>query len=68
MIFLRSRTQLRIPLPLNCRKIKLQTHKRFKRTLFIRTKHNMQISRVIPFIKLRNDTRRQITVLVLAKD
>ena len=34
----------------------IQTHKRFKRTLFIRTKHNMQIFRVIPFIKLQNDT------------
>ena len=30
--------------------------KRFKITLFIRTKHNMQIFGVIPFIKLQNDT------------
>ena len=35
---------------------KLQTHKRFKRTLFIRTEHSLQIFRVIPFIKLQNDT------------
>ena len=35
---------------------KIQTHKRFKRTLFIRTKHNMQIFWVIPFIKRQNDT------------
>jgi len=28
----------------------------------------MQISGVIPFIKLQNDTRSRITVLVLAKD
>ena len=34
----------------------IQTHKRLKRTLFIRTKHNMQIFGVIPFIKLQNDT------------
>ena len=30
----------------------IQTHKLFKRTLFIRTKHNMRIFVVIPFIKL----------------
>ena len=35
---------------------KIQTHKRFRRTLFIRTKHNLQIFRVIPFIKLQNNT------------
>ena len=35
---------------------KMQTHERFRRTLFIRTKHSMQIFRVIPFIKLQNDT------------
>jgi len=34
----------------------IKTHKSFKRTLFIGTKHNMQIFRVIPFIKLQNDT------------
>ena len=34
----------------------IQTHKRFKRTLFIRTKHSMQIFGLIPFIKLQNDT------------
>ena len=32
-------------------------YKRFKRMLFIRTKRNMQIFRVIPFIKLQNDKR-----------
>ena len=36
--------------------IKSKTHRRFKRTLFIRTKHKMQIFRVIPFIKLKNNT------------
>ena len=36
--------------------LKIQTHKMFKRTLFIRTKHNIRIFGVIPFIKLQNDT------------
>jgi len=34
----------------------IQTHKRLKGTLFIKTNDNMQILRVIPFIKLQNDT------------
>ena len=34
----------------------IQTLKRFKTTIFIRTKYNMQILGVIPFIKLQNDT------------
>ena len=34
----------------------IQTHKRFKGTLFIRTKHNLQILGVIPFDKLQNNT------------
>ena len=34
----------------------IQTHTGFKRTLFIRTKHNLYIFGVIPFIKLQNDT------------
>ena len=34
----------------------IQRHERFRRTLFIGTKHNMQIVGVIPFIKLQNDT------------
>ena len=34
----------------------VQTHRRFKRSLFIRTKHSMQIFEVIPLIKLQNDT------------
>ena len=34
----------------------IQTHKMFKRTLFIRTKYNMRIVGVIPFIELQNDT------------
>ena len=34
----------------------IQTHKKFKRMLFIRTKHNMRIIQVIPFIKLQHDT------------
>ena len=34
----------------------IQTHKRFTRMLLITTKHNTQIFRVIPFIKLQNDT------------
>ena len=33
-----------------------KTQKRFKRTLFIMTKHNMRILGAIPFIKLQNDT------------
>ena len=36
---------------------KTQTHKRFRRTLFIRTKHNIQIFGVIPFIKLQNKVK-----------
>ena len=36
----------------------IQTHKRLKIMLFIRTKHNMQIFRVIPFIKLQNDKQQ----------
>ena len=35
---------------------KIQTHKRFKGTLFIRTKPNIQILGVIPFMKLQNKT------------
>ena len=35
---------------------KIQIHKRFKRTLFIRTKEDMQIFGVIAFIKLQNDS------------
>ena len=31
-------------------------HKRFEGTLFIRTKQDMLIFGVIPFIKLQNDT------------
>ena len=34
----------------------ISSHKRFKRTLFIRTKYNLQIFGVIPFSKLQNDT------------
>ena len=30
--------------------------KRFKRTLFIRTRQNQQIFGVIPFVKLQNST------------
>ena len=36
--------------------VKLQTHPRFKRTLFIRTEHNVRILQVIPYIELQNDT------------
>ena len=35
---------------------KIQTQKRLKRMLFIRTKHNMQILGVIPFSMLQNHT------------
>ena len=34
----------------------IQTHKRFKRTQCIRTKHSMRILGVIPLIKLQNNT------------
>ena len=34
----------------------IQTHERFRRTQFIRTKHNWRIFGVIPFIKPQNDT------------
>ena len=36
--------------------LKIQTHKRFKLMLFIRTKRNMRSFGIIPFIKLQNDT------------
>ena len=37
---------------------KIQTHNRFKRTLiyYMTQTHNLKIFRVIPFIKLENDT------------
>ena len=35
---------------------KAQTHKRFKRALFIRKKHNVQIFGAVPFTKLQNTT------------
>ena len=35
---------------------KIQTHKRSKRTLFIRTRQNQQIFGVISFVQLQNDT------------
>ena len=35
----------------------IPTHERFKRTLFIRTRQNQPIFRVIPFVKLQNKTR-----------
>ena len=34
----------------------VRTHKRLKRTLFVRTKHNMRILGLIPCIKLQNGT------------
>ena len=39
----------------HCNFYEIQTHRRFKRTLFIRTKHTMRIFGVILFIKLEND-------------
>jgi len=33
----------------------IQTHKRLKRRLFIRTKHHVRAFRVVPFIKLQNN-------------
>ena len=38
------------------KKCKIQAHKRFKRTVFIRTRQNQQIFWVITFAKLQNDT------------
>jgi len=34
----------------------IQTYKKSKRTLFIRTRQNTQVFGVIPFVKLQNDT------------
>ena len=34
----------------------IETRKRFKTTLFIRTRHNTRIFGAVPFIKLQNDT------------
>ena len=39
---------------------KIQTQKRFKRTLFIRTEHNLQTFGIIPLIKLHNDTETTV--------
>ena len=39
-------------------KDEIQTHKRFKRTPFIRTKHKVQIFGVIPFVKLQSDKQQ----------
>ena len=39
---------------------RIQTLKRFRITLFIRTKHNMRVFGVIPFTKLQNDTKQQL--------
>ena len=36
--------------------LKIQTHKRFKRTLFISTKHSMRMFGVTPFFKQQNNT------------
>ena len=45
---------LKVRITLLCAHRLIQTHKRFKIMLFIRTKHNMQIFGVISFIKLQN--------------
>ena len=37
-------------------KLKIQTHKRLKRTLFIETRQNQQIVGLIAFVKLQNET------------
>ena len=44
------------PLLLLSTQYNIQTHKRSKRTLFIRTKYNMRICGVIPFFRLQNKT------------
>ena len=41
---------------------KTQTHKRFERTLFIRTKYNMQIFRVTPLSSYRPTLKQQLNV------
>ena len=38
----------------------IQMHKRFESILFIRTKHNMQMFRVVPFINNNNNNRELI--------
>ena len=43
--------------------LKIQTHKRFKRMLFIKLlgqKHNLHIFRVMPFIKLKMTLKQQL--------
>ena len=47
----------------NIPKHQIQTHKKLKRMLFIRTKHNMRILGVIPLTKLENDTIIPLTKL-----
>ena len=43
-----------------CGRDEVRTRERFRRTLFIRTKHNMQMLGVIPFIKLQNNTQTTV--------
>ena len=40
-------------------KERMPTYKRLKRTLFIRTKHNVQISGVIPFVKVQKNKKEK---------
>ena len=40
-------------------KERMPTYKRLKRTLFIRTKHNLQISGVIPFVKVQKKKKKR---------
>ena len=40
--------------------VKIQTQKKFRITLFIRTQHNVRIFVVIPFIKRQNDTQTKV--------
>ena len=51
--FLKTKTRNFQKQSLDC---KIQTLKRFKITLFIQTKHNLQNFGVIPFIKPQNNT------------
>ena len=41
---------------MNIKNVKIQTHKGFKRTLFIRPKHNMPISRESPLSRYKNES------------
>ena len=56
LLFIAHCVIMTITISLTLIKCRIQTHKRFKITLFMWTKHYLRISEVIPFMKLQNNT------------